>query len=336
MKSYILFKFTFLFCIYFMFFVVFFLTDLSESADFDNYQNWFHAVTAYNDTYFLYKDPLYAFLSVAAAKIGLQVDSVIYALVFISLTSKVFYSASLGFSVSIIFLWLYFCRFFFVHDLIQFRIAAASGFALLFFYYFFRGKKNVSYMFFSLAILIHLSSILYIVIIPIVNHVKSKQLSASVFFSSCLMILLSLVFGDWTELFIQFFGNLPIIGDRIAPYLSGLYKFEALSLINSYLIFKLLLFLVFVILVCHHDKPIKTNLFDFQLVVFYLSMFGTTLFLLFRWNDSLALRFSDAFGIFDILFMSMFPMIFEKKLSYIVYFFVFIVGFAFLYSSLRV
>jgi len=313
------------------------LYGFEQTYDYNNYKNWFEIVNSYYSPHFVFKDPFYFLLSIFYGGLGMPVYWVIATLVFLSLFTKLIFIYRFSYSVFFLFVWLYFCRVFFIHDLIQFRIAAASGFGAIFISSLVSNNKKAAIGWLLLAISIHMSTILYFFIYSFFGISKKSSLTNKYFYVSLVFLPICLFLGADEQIFINVIGIIPIIGPRVIPYLNGTYAYETLSLINFYLFSKLFFYVFFVVLNSIKNKAsINKDKLVLHYLSFFCSIFGTCLFLLFRWNDALALRFSDTFLVFDILFFSMFVIYFNARAKVLVFLMLITFGFFLLYSSLRV
>lgn len=317
--------------------IVIYTYRFEQSYDFYNYKNWFEIVNSYYSPHFIFKDPFYYFLSIFYGSLGFSVLLPIVTLVFLSLFTKLIFAFRLSYAVFILFVWLYFCRVFFIHDLIQFRIAAASGFGALFVSCLIDNKRRLSIFWLFLAIITHMSTLLYVFIFNLFSISKKSCHTNRYFYLFFSFVPLCLAFGTSEVFFVKLISMIPIVGDRVVPYINGTYAYESLSLINTYLLAKILFYIVFIFL--NLKKQISQECrgaFVFHYLSFFCSVLGTCFFLLFRWNDALALRFSDTFLIFDVLFFSMFVNYFNANSKVLVSILIFVFGLFLLYPSLRV
>jgi hypothetical protein len=80
---------------------------------------------------------------------------------------------------------------------------------------------------------------------------------------------------------------------RLAPYLNGEYKTNALSLLSFYVIVRAAL-IVFIL------ATFYKQLSDIEHFVLCMSAVGLALQILLSWNDSFSLRTAELFGMFDM------------------------------------
>ncbi|MCO4206304.1 EpsG family protein, partial [Aeromonas taiwanensis] len=100
--------------------------------------------------------------------------------------------------------------------------------------------------------------------------------------------------------------GLPLFGERVSDYVNGNYEVTTLSLLNSYLIFKVILLMV---IFSSYSLANDQRVFIFG----SLSFFGMLLFAFFRDVDSLAIRLHELFSLFDALLFSYAVGAFKKE-----------------------
>lgn len=319
-------------CISFLFFFV--IRDVENSQDYLNYLDWFEDIIQTNQhvDFLQLKDPAFNFLSEVSHMFGGGVFSVVLSLVSIAIISKIMFLIRFDTRIILAFIPLYFCKLFFIFELTQFRAAASISTATLAFFLFIDNKYFKSILCLLVALAIHMSALLIILGIPLfflVSKVKNQEKLVSIFL---LIIFFSIIFPfDFSLL-----TNIPVVGSRITPYINGEYKAENLSLINFYLLIKLSFLFFYAVWFCFKKvKGIKDNR-DFYLhLFFYMSCLSTILFLVFRQNDAIALRLSEFFSVFDLLFFSFLVVVFNKESKVIFRLMLFFLCCVFLFSSIK-
>ncbi|MFG0729877.1 EpsG family protein [Photobacterium damselae] len=304
--------------------------DISSTYDYLNYSEWFSNISNNLSNYYIYKDPFFYLISKVVLFVDGGVNNVLLTLVLISIFCKLWFAYKLPVNIFFIFLWLYFCRLFFIHDLIQFRIAVGTGFGLLFFINYIDDNKGRAFIFILLALSIHLSTLLYLIVVPLYKFVNKNTISKKAIFLVVASFFISIYLGGNNIGLIAIFKSIPILYSRMAPYIDGSYAYTTLSLVNGYLYIKITFYIMFVAMFIYNKKNIDTYFY----LLFLISIVNTDLFLIFRWNDSIALRISDALSVFDLLFISFFLNKYRDKL--LITMIIFIVGLIMLHSSVKV
>ena len=278
--------------------------DFTQSRDFDNYTDWYY-FTVENDigSYLAIKDPMFFILSKISHFFSVGVIGVVVFYILVSLWAKLKILSVLNVSASvfILFFVFYFCRFFILLEGTQFRAAVAVPLATLGVIYYLHGCKRSALFLFSVSVFFHLSA-LVIFLFLILSHIisKSKKSIAMIIYLS--MLFFSIFFKFDMSILLSF----PFLGDRIADYINGDYEVTALSLFNTYLFFKVILFTI-IFSSC-------SLIYDEKMFVFAsMSFFGMLLFVFFREIDSFALRLHELFALFDALLFAYATRAFNQK-----------------------
>lgn len=327
--------FLFLFCTL----VVFFSCDFNEFPDYYSYLNWYELSisSTVNDNWVFVKDPGFYLLSVISNYFGFGVIGVIFSLFIISLSTKVFFCTKL--LDRDVFLWvllLYLSRLFIVHDLIQYRAGASIGLSALVVYFYLEKKKIKSFLFFCLAVSIHLSSLLTVLIVPIIWYLN-RNIGKNLFRQMAMFIIilfLILVFDPYVNL-LKLVAQFPIMHERIAPYLDGSYAVNNISILNGFVMIKFISYAIFFTWILKNNKTGLTIENYFIYLCFFISIIGLFLFLCFRSNDSLSIRFSDFFAFYDIIFFALLLNVFDMLGKLIFRYYLLLVIIIFFISSLK-
>ncbi len=294
-------------------------------ADSANYLGWFQGLNEIDgNDLFLFKDPAFYIVGSIISGLGLGISYLFLSYASVALWSKfqlIKYFAYAEYSHY--FLYLYFCRFYFVHDMTQIRIGAATGLATLALILLFRKNIYLSIAAFILAIAFHLSVILMLPFFVLLSFGYCFESRLPLFLILCLAGMVNVNF----DLFINILGLNDFT--RIADYVNGDYDVKPISLFSFYFIVKASL-LSFLILFRWR------SLRDFDRMVVYLVMAGLLLQVALMNNDALALRAAEVFAVFDlILFITPFLFLSASfKAGYAV--FIFLVGSIFFVSSLKI
>lgn len=316
------------------FLLFFFVRDVENSQDYDNYLSWYFSSIKESSTgsVLSIKDPAFYFFSNFSALFDGGVYFVIIIFVSISIFSKVFLIAKFDTAIIATFSLLYFCKFFFTLELTQFRAAAAIGLSLVSLSFYMDRKFFSSFFILLISLCFHLSAFLIVLTIPILFLVKKDKYEKTIVLLFVFLMLLGIMF----PMDLSFFVFLPVIGERLVPYFDASYKVVALSLLNSYLLIKITLYTLYVLwFYIWRDEKVKSmNRYYLQLF-FCFSCLGTFFFIFFRLNDSIALRLSEFFSVFDLLFFAFLSKVFSKESKVYFRFFLLFLSCAFLYSSMN-
>ncbi|WHT00169.1 MAG: hypothetical protein LZT29_03225 [Pantoea stewartii] len=318
---------------------VFIFFDFTDSPDFQSYLNWYESSInlSYLDTWVLLKDPGFYFLSNFSYFLSLGVLGVIFILFTISISTKML--VAYRFLNAEMFFWfgvLYLSRLFIIHDLIQYRAGAAIGLGFLSFFFYLNSYRLRAGMFFLIAASIHLSAILILVVIPLHSFLRKRQ-SANLFNFIVITFILSfcVVLIDPYRLFMGLMAKIPFLQERIAPYVDGSYQTSAIPLFNTYVLIKISIFIFFLRWIyLNQDKELVGNNY-LLFLSFFISFFSLVLGWFFRGNDSLAIRLSDFYCIYDVLFFVLVLNVFAESSKPLYRLYILISAAIFLYSSAK-
>lgn len=266
------------------------LRALEVDADSLNYLYWFQEVAASSDTDFsALKDPSFFIIAYLINALGLGVSFLFLSYAAIALICKYRVARLLpNAEYAQFFLYLYFCRFYFVHDMTQIRAGTAIGLASLAVMLLLEGRLFWCIAIFLAAVSFHVSVAL---LVPFVILIWFRY-----DFSSRLPLLVAAIlayaFYVFSELVFSSLGLSDIV--RLASYLNGSYGVEEISLLSFYFVIKLSL--VFWIVVFRW----RTLEYFERLVVFLVST-GLCFQVAFVSNDAFALRSAEVFSVFDLV-----------------------------------
>lgn len=294
-------------------------------VDSANYIDWFREIknTIYSYSFEM-KDPAFYIISYLVISFGFGVSYLFLSYATIALWSKFQLVKHFPYiKYPHIFLYLYFSRFFFVHDMTQIRTGAAVGLASFALILLYKNKIYLGFVFLFAAITFHLSVILIIpffLLILFGYRFESRILLIFVF-------VLALIIGFYSEWFLNILDLNEII--RIGVYFSGEYALQNISLLSVYFIAKVLLMLWLVI-----SRWYILNYFD-RLIIF-LVMAGIFFQVTLINNDALALRLAEVFSIFDLI-LFIIPLGFLTRNTRFFYLIsIYLMGLIFFMSSLKI
>lgn len=293
-----------------------------------NYVDWFQGLNEVDgNDFFLLKDPAFYIIGNAVSSLGFGIlyFFLIYALV--ALWSKFLFIKYIAYAkYAQYFLYLYFCRFYFVHDMTQIRTGAAVGLASLALILLYRKYNHLSIAIFILAITFHFSVVL---LLPFFILLRFRYR-----FESRLLLLLILCIAGIVNLYFDSFIDIFSLNNfsRIAVYLNGGYDVNAISLFSVYFIVKVILLSYVVIFRWR-------SLEYFDRLVIYLVLAGVFFQVALMNNDALALRAAEVFSVFDLIFFIIpFSFLSSKskypRVAYSV--FIFLIGGVFFISSIKI
>ncbi|WP_281704631.1 EpsG family protein [Aeromonas taiwanensis] len=295
--------------LYFFIIIVFYFSflffyDFTQSRDFNNYADWY-SLSVENEigSSFTIKDPMFYIVSRVSNFFSFGVIGLVVFYVLVSAWAKMKLLSVLNFSVSMLTLFFvfYFCKFFILLEGTQFRAAVAIPLATLGVIYYLHGHKKKALLAFACSSLFHLSVII-ICFCFLVSIILSKYKRKSVFLSFYMVFLCAILFKFDVSVLL----GLPLFGERVSDYVNGNYEVTTLSLLNSYLIFKVILLMV---IFSSYSLANDQRVFIFG----SLSFFGMLLFAFFRDVDSLAIRLHELFSLFDALLFSYAVGAFKKE-----------------------
>lgn len=276
------------------------LRGASVDADSINYISWFDELEGIPfDDIVAAKDPAFFVLSLFSHALGLGIQFVFICFALVSVATKILYfKLADSFKYWHIAIYLYFCRFYFVHDMTQIRAGAAIGLASLALIFMYKNRPFLGLSIFLISILFHPSVAIFI---PIVIAIFMRRDFGSRY--PLLVILISSIFlRAHLDSFLIATGLDSYL--RFSDYLSGSYQTAELSLLSLYFMTKTLLLAYLVLFQW-------SNLSRFWRLVIYLGVISIFLQIAFAQYDSLALRFAEVFSLFDVqLFIA--PLFIEK------------------------
>jgi hypothetical protein len=297
-------------------------------VDSSNYIDWFQGLNEVDgNDFFSLKDPAFYIIGNTVSSLGLGILYLFLTYALVALWSKFLFIKYVAYAkYAQYFLYLYFCRFYFVHDMTQIRTGAAVGLASLALISLYRKYNYLSIATFILAITFHFSVVLLLPFF-ILLHFKYR-------FESRLPLLLILCIAGIVNLyfdsFIDIFGLNNFI--RIAVYFDGSYDVKAISLFSVYFLVKVILLLYIVFFQWR-------SLEYFDRLVVYLVIVGLFFQVALMNNDALALRAAEVFSVFDLI-LFIIPFIFlslKSKYPRVAYsVFIFLIGGVFFISSLKI
>lgn len=280
--------------VYFLFVVTLILFSgfraVGVDVDSSNYLGWYDDIYTTSELHsYLIKDPAFYISSKFAQYFGFGIPFVFFIYATTSLASKfLIFRNYLGLNLMGVALYLYFARFYFIHDMTQIRSGAAIGLATLALIMFFHKARISSILIYILSISFHFSvvAMLPFFLLILFNYRFTSRLLPVTFF--CLLSLCAIYFNSNLDLLVFF--DL----DRVSDYTTGSYSTEPVRLFTFYFILKLLLLLYLIVFVWRMLSQFS------QLIVCVVS-FALFLQVFLANNDALALRINEVFSIFDIL-----------------------------------
>ncbi len=296
---------------------------IGVDRDAANYLTWFNSITDPNGSDPTpFKDP--AFYIIGKMVGYLEFDIVALFLIFSSIS--IWFKISLlsynrYIPIAGLFFYLYFCRFYLVNEMTAIRAGAGiiiASFALMLFYQK-KWTKGISLFIISLAF--HLSTAIifpFFVLAYLEYNYRSRLLP-------WLMLITALVISKIIGLSVLLHFN---SFDRLTPYLNNSNEVEKISLFSFYLIVKLSLLLLI-------SKFLWRQANQFDRTVTYLVVYGICIQLFFIDIPVLALRLSEVFAVFDILFFLIPVSILTQNNKRFYIGFIFLLGLVFFISSLR-
>ncbi len=255
--------------------------------DYPSYLNWFSTIRSGSLSVSDFaKDP--AFVAISAFVVFLHGTYAMVATLFAALA--LFFKWKVGIVANDLrllplFLYLEFCRFFLVQDLTTIRAGVAIPLVTLSVLAALRNRRVLSFGLLLAALSFHASAALAIPIlcVALFGGIKSRK------------AFLYLAIGA-TILFILLKGILANLSDlaRLADYLNGNYNVSGISLLSVYFLFRLIMGAIIIIHLWHRISS------EDKFIVFS-SVVGLALQIILSSNETLALRSSEVFGIFDVL-----------------------------------
>jgi hypothetical protein len=302
--------------------------DVEVDADSLNYLDWFQGLNEVDgNDFFLLKDPAFYIIGNTVSSLGLGILYVFLGYALVALWSKFLFIKYVTYAkYAHYFLYLYFCRLYFVHDMTQIRTGAAVGLASLALILFYRKCQYLSIAILILAITFHFSVVLLLPFFLLLRFKYRFELRVPLLLILCIAGIVNLYFDS----FIDIFGLNNF--SRIAVYFDGSYDVKAISLLSFYFIVKVILLSYVVIFRW-------CSLENFDRLVVYLVGTGIFFQVALMNNDALALRAAEVFSVFDLIFFII-PFSFlslKSKYPRVAYsVFIFLIGGVFFISSLKV
>lgn len=219
-----------------------------------------------------------------------------------------------------LYMYLEFCRFFLDQDMTAIRAAVAIPIMSLSILLTFRKRWRAGVILFIIAILFHASAALGLPALLLAASRTMQSRKIFLYLAACSAIF-----------YLIFQKMLSYVADisRLADYFNGNYNVTSLRLLSVYFLFRLAIMISIVLFLWH-----RTSAED-RFIVF-CSAIGMAFQVVLSSNDTLALRSSEVFGIFDIL-MFLIPLKiwrFELRLSY--YVVLLLMGAVFFNSSTKI
>lgn len=324
-----------LLCYGMMSFVLFFLIrNFEVSQDYQNYSDWYDLAITKNENLNLFalKDPAFYFLANLSHSLGGDVSWVILCFVSVSVLAKTLMLAKFEVIIICTFILLYMSKLFFVLEMTQFRASAAVAITTLAFFLYADKRYIFSFFLFCIALTTHLSTILILCCIPLFWLAKRLKYQKSTVLILCVFIFIFILL----PMNFAMLSHIPVVGSRILPYINTEYQTVPLSLVNTFLGIKLIFIFTYScwFLVKKGSGFRNANLFYLHFF-FFVACLSSIFFIAFRQNDTIALRVSEFFLIFDLLFFTFFAKIFSKDSKVIYRFFVLVLCCVFLFSSMK-
>ncbi|ARU93084.1 EpsG family protein [Tatumella citrea] len=269
------------------------------SPDYDMFEDWYgrSKLEVFGESWVSLKDPAFYFMSRFFNWLGLSYDYMNFFFCLISISSLMFLLRSEKFRRYIfVILLVYYSRFYFVHDFTQVRFSVAIILSTIGYFLFSEDKYIKAFLLIIVAALFHISAV-FCVIPLLCRLLPRKSLSMKII----LVLLLSFIFLGLLvnpDVIINFFQSIPIVYNRLLPYLNGAYGVKATRIITTYFMLKfVILILVSTVLIVRKKDWEKEYIY-----LVYTVCISIILSVAFRSNDAIALRFVEYFAIFDILF----------------------------------
>jgi len=259
----------------------------SVDHDYSNYLSWYAQIEANPPTlYDFAKDPAFGAISKSDAWVGGTYVLVawIYGALALSMTWVVGSSANKLWLFPF-FMYLDFCRYYLVQDMTAIRAAVAIPIVTLSLLAAYRKHRCIACILFVIALMFHASAVLVIpaLLIAMFGEVKSRRIFIY------LMVAAVISFVAFRNL-ITYLSNIA----RLADYFNGTYDVSQLRLFSVYFCFRLFV-VVFIVSILW--KKISSE----DRFVIFCTTLGLTFQIVLASNDTLALRSSEVFGIFDVL-----------------------------------
>jgi uncharacterized membrane protein len=291
--------------------------------DYINYLVWFNEIASGGMTVLDWiKDPGFVVVSKLAAALGMSYIGATFMLVSLALVGMTWF-ARLACSERYFsfFIYLAFCRFFLAQEMTAIRAGVAIPLLSLAILYMYRDRKMLGMSCFLLGISFHLTVLVGLpVVILAMREVrfKSRWWMGSMI---PVLILLRIAARNILETFSE-------VG-RISHYLNGDVEIGSINFLSVYLLAHgaVLLFVV-----CFLWRKVSSE----ERLFIFCSGIGLSLQLLFSFNDTIALRGSELFGLFDMA-LFIIPLKYVRPIiAYTYALFLIICGAAFYASDLTI
>jgi len=297
------------------------LRNVGSDADSLNYLYWFEQIQDSNELNLtLLKDPAFYVLVNAAIGLNFGLTAVFMCYAAISLWSKFsFIKQTDSIEYAPIFLYLYFCRAYIAYDMTAIRAGAAMGLASLALILFFRKSIFQSIFIYIAAITFHLSAFVVFPFFLLLYFKYSFKSRITIIIASVFALITNYIFEGLVSLF-----NLVQV-TRIEDYL---HESTALNLFSAYFFIRTV-FLLYII--CFQWSCLSY----FQRFIIYICAASLFIQVALAKNQTLALRASEMFIIFDItLFLIPYflPITNHRQTQFVYSFFLVLFG-GFLYIS---
>lgn len=262
--------------------------------DYDNYASWFDSLRNGADWLDYIKDPAFVLLARATIVTGLPPSVLFLIFAVCAVASKYVFAKAAAPSTT--WRWLFLliiCRFFVVHDMTQIRAAVAIPLASLAIIKIREDHTKSAILLVIVATIFHISAGLYA---PLLLLVKWRRwiLGPRRLWVMVLCGLLAFALQG------VIMGLLSVVApERLAPYFDGSYGTVAVSFLNINFLSKLAVFL-------YLTGFAWQRLSEWNRVVLLMVTIGITIQITFLWNDAIALRGAELFGLFDMV-MYMIP-----------------------------
>jgi hypothetical protein len=271
-------------------FLLLFATLRSPNVDRDylNYLDWFHSIAAGGLTALDWvKDPGFIMVSRVTALLGLTYVAATFVLVALALfgTARFAWLACNEHFFSI-FIYLVFCRFFLAQEMTAIRVGVAIPLLSLSILYMYRGRKWHAGILFLLAATFHISVLVGFPIVLLAMsgvRFKSRWWIGSIIPAAVLL-----------RVFARNILETASTLSRLSPYLNGTLEINGTTLFSVYIIARLA-FMMLVVGFLWKKASSEERLFVF------CSAIGLAIQILFSFNDVIALRGSELFGLFDVM-----------------------------------
>lgn len=293
--------------------------------DMINYINWFSWLDLnYENQLESVRDPIFALSALSFLRTGFAISFYFLAIAAISIVVKWrFFRLSEYEEFTPLVIYLYFCRFYFIHDMTQIRAGLGIAFASLAIVLLYRRRTFQGISTFAIATGVHLVSALMgpLALFVLFNRQFAARWPLLLMFAAALLLS-----GRINDLI----GALGLYEfSRTSSYLDGSYEVNENTLFSVYFIVKVTIFTSIA-------GVYWTKAGLWERIVLYLVATGICLQIAFVRLDVFSLRASEVFGIFDLI-MFVIPLRQLTRLQSITYSFMLLgIGLIFFMSSLGI